>query len=68
MNFIVFKVLIKKDIFVSKRVKNGIVILDLEEYYFFLEKKILKIYMILIYLMEILVKNISILKIIVEIL
>lgn len=68
MNFIVFKVLIKKDIFVSKRVKNGIVILDLEEYYFFLEKKILKIYMILIYLMEILVKKLSILKIIVEIL
>lgn len=45
-----------------------IVILDLEEYYFFLEKKILKIYMILIYLMEILVKKLSILKIIVEIL
>lgn len=67
MNFIVFKVLIKKDIFVSKRVKNGIVILDLEEYYFFGEK-IFKIYMILIYLMEILVKYTSILKIIVEIL
>lgn len=67
MNFIVFKVLIKKDIFVSKRVKNGIVILDLEEYYFFGEK-IFKIYMILIYLMEILVKYMSILKIIVEIL
>lgn len=38
----VLKVLIKKDIFVCKRVKNGIVILDLEEYYFFLEKRFLR--------------------------
>lgn len=44
MNSTVFKVSTKKDIFASKRAKNGIVISDSEEHYFSLEKKILKIY------------------------
>lgn len=66
MNSTVFKVLTKKDIFAYKRAKNGIVISDSEEHYFSLEKKILKIYMILIHLMETLAKKPSILKTIVE--
>lgn len=49
-----------------KEQKMVIVISDSEEHFFFLEKKILKIYMILIHLMETLAKKPSILKTIVE--
>lgn len=39
MNSTVFKVLTKKDIFACKRAKNGIVISDSEEHFFFFGEK-----------------------------
>lgn len=66
MEFYSLQSLNKKDIFASKRAKNGTHHFRFRRTLFFSGEKIFKIYMILIHLMETLAKNTSILKTIVE--